>query len=268
MRASAALLLAVATAACQPAPPQSGAGFEDYSSYLHRREAELMGQRPSTTMPLPDAPAGAAGQPAFSTEAIGSAIDAADGGAGYGGAAPGQVAPGQVAPGALIGGTTSYTTGEAGLPATRPRGNAPVGIREESGEMAAVGSHTGISDENDFSAVSERRSREDDAQLIAQNRANYTVIPPQPVPQRTQSNGPNIVQFALSTNHAPGTQMYKRSSLRLSDPGAACAKFASPDLAQQAFLASGGPDRDRKGLDPDGDGFACGWDPRPFRAIR
>ena len=87
-------------------------------------------------------------------------------------------------------------------------------------------------------------------------------------PQRTQSDGPNIVQFALSTNHAPGTQMYKRSSLRLTDPGAACAKFASPDLAQQAFLASGGPERDRKGLDPDGDGFACGWDPRPFRAVR
>jgi hypothetical protein len=29
-------------------------------------------------------------------------------------------------------------------------------------------------------------------------------------------------------------------------------------------LARGGPDKDPRGLDPDGDGFACGWDPAPF----
>ena len=41
------------------------------------------------------------------------------------------------------------------------------------------------------------------------------------------------------------------------------------DQAQSAFLDSGGPEKDRKGLDPDGDGFACGWDPTPFRnAVR
>ena len=38
-----------------------------------------------------------------------------------------------------------------------------------------------------------------------------------------------------------------------------------PDQAQQDFLAKGGPERDRMGVDPDGDGFACAWDPRPFR---
>ena len=42
-------------------------------------------------------------------------------------------------------------------------------------------------------------------------------------------------------------------------------RYASPDKAQQDFLAKGGPDRDRLGVDPDGDGFACSWDPRPFR---
>lgn len=45
-----------------------------------------------------------------------------------------------------------------------------------------------------------------------------------------------------------------------------CAGYASPDQAQIDFLANGGPQRDRKGLDPDGDGFACGWDPSPFRS--
>ena len=27
-------------------------------------------------------------------------------------------------------------------------------------------------------------------------------------------------------------------------------------------------ERDRMGLDPDGDGFACAWDPAPFRLAR
>ncbi len=44
-----------------------------------------------------------------------------------------------------------------------------------------------------------------------------------------------------------------------------CAKYGSPDLAQMAFLSKGGPKRDRMGLDPDGDGYACSWDPAPFR---
>jgi hypothetical protein len=33
-------------------------------------------------------------------------------------------------------------------------------------------------------------------------------------------------------------------------------------------LSNGGPERDRLGLDPDGDGFACYWDPTPFRLAR
>ena len=40
---------------------------------------------------------------------------------------------------------------------------------------------------------------------------------------------------------------------------------SSPDQAQIDFLSKGGPERDRLSLDPDGDGYACGWDPRPFR---
>ena len=36
-------------------------------------------------------------------------------------------------------------------------------------------------------------------------------------------------------------------------------------LAQEEFLRTGGPERDKLGVDPDGDGFACAWDPRPFR---
>ena len=40
----------------------------------------------------------------------------------------------------------------------------------------------------------------------------------------------------------------------------------TPAAAQAAFIARGGPAVDPLGLDPDGDGFVCGWDPAPYRA--
>jgi len=34
-----------------------------------------------------------------------------------------------------------------------------------------------------------------------------------------------------------------------------------------AVVVWGGPKMDPKGIDPDGDGFACYWDPKPFRSV-
>lgn len=122
-----------------------------------------------------------------------------------------------------------------------------------------------MSDEQDFDAVSSRETIDSDAERLARQRAQYQVVAPTALPQRSGDAGPNIVQFALTTTHAPGTQLYKRGGLFQRDPLVTCAKYASPDLAQEVFLSKGGPEKDRDGLDPDGDGFACGWDPRPFR---
>ena len=244
MRVSFALIPLLAFAACTPAVPNSGegVGFQDYTTYSQSREASLNG---GGSVASPIAPA-----TGFSQQRIGAALDAADGRAPVG-AAP--VIPGAPLQGAVIGSTDP----------NRPRGNAPAGIREENGEMAAK--PAGISDENDFGAVSARETIESDAARIAQNRAQYQVVQPGALPQRSGESGPNIVDYALATRHAPGTQLHKRSSLRANRAAAACVKYGSPDQAQEAFLAKGGPDRDRLGLDPDGDGFACGWDPRPFR---
>ena len=78
--------------------------------------------------------------------------------------------------------------------------------------------------------------------------------------------GPNIVSFALNTTNRRGEPVYRRSGFMAESRfNRACARYASPDLAQEAFLAAGGPERDRQGMDPDGDGFACYWDPAPFR---
>ncbi|MES2335821.1 MAG: hypothetical protein V4551_14230 [Pseudomonadota bacterium] len=239
--AAGAVLTALILAACTPttADRGPGVGFQDYNSYI-RGAAPAPAGAPVTVPP----PGGA-----FDPAAAAAAIDRAQGAAPVASLPPSTPVP-TVVP----------------LPtdtAARPRGGAPAGIKEVSSEVAGS---TGISDEQDFNAVSARETIESDKERIARNRAEYVVVQPKDVPQRPGDVGPNIVEFALSTNHAPGVQMYKRSGLGIRDVNAACAKYASPDKAQQDFLSKGGPDRDRMGVDPDGDGYACSWDPRPFRA--
>ncbi len=232
------ILGAIAVAGCSPVVPDSaaGVGFSDYNSY--------------STAPV--APASAPATTGFSAAAAAAAIDKAEG----------KTAAAPVPQLAPLGQPTDSSMQIISTD-NRPRGNAPAGIVETTSEMK---NGAAISDEQDFQAVSQRETIESDKERIARNRAQYQIDQPQALPQRAGDTGPNIVQFALSANNPRGTQVYKRSSLRLNSYNAACAKFASPDLAQEAFLAAGGPTKDRKGLDPDGDGYACAWDPAPFRA--
>ena len=143
-------------------------------------------------------------------------------------------------------------------------GIAPVNA-SPSNPAPAIVNTSGISNENNFDAVAGQRSIDDDAARIAANRAQYQVVQPEALPDRGEA-GPNIVAYALQSTHAPGTQIYKRTGLNKAAKFArSCAEFSHADQAQIAFLANGGPTRDRKGMDPDGDGFACDWDPSPFR---
>ena len=83
-----------------------------------------------------------------------------------------------------------------------------------------------------------------------------------------QSSGPNVMAYALNTRHSVGTEMYtRRNPLRWSRWERNCLQYASQDQAQEAFLEAGGPERDPMHLDPDGDGFACWWDPEPLRRL-
>ncbi|SIS77106.1 hypothetical protein SAMN05421759_103141 [Roseivivax lentus] len=233
------ILTCLGLAACSPSVPDSGAGvgFDNYDNYDPNRRAAVDAQLQGRTNVQP--PAGG-----FGTS--GSAAGTGTGGGG-------DVA--EMAARALGTETNSGAT--------------PIQASPSNPAPQVVSNNVGISGEQDFDAVSGERSIEQDAALIAQNRAQYQVIQPGAVPQRQGNEGPNIVAYALQTTNAVGQPLYRRSTFASKEKEARnCRAYASDDLAQEAFLAAGGPEKDREGLDADGDGFACRWNPSVFRSVR
>lgn len=76
---------------------------------------------------------------------------------------------------------------------------------------------------------------------------------------------PVLVRYAHQERQIPGTKIYRRTGGSVLNAASACASYGSAEIAQRRFIAAGGPVIDPAGLDPDGDGFVCGWDPRPYR---
>lgn len=228
-----------ALAACSPPVPDSaeGVGFDNYDTYLAERQAReraLMESRQNVRPPTAETQAkAAASAPAAQPQAP---------------VVQQQQPQAQPKP----------------KPATAPQ------PQNASQPTVSGADNPGISDEQDFSAVSSRETIESDRERLKRNREQYKQFEPTEVPKRAADGRPNIVEFALQTNNAPGQAIYRRSGFRSASSNERhCAKYGSADIAQEAFLANGGPTRDRENLDPDGDGFACGWDPRPFRnAVR
>ena len=123
-----------------------------------------------------------------------------------------------------------------------------------------------ISDEQDFDAVAERETIESDAERLARMQAERVVIAPTAIPERPADIGPNIIDYALSTTHGVGERRHTRRPISAARHQRSCMAFRSADLAQEWFLQNGRPGRDRQGLDPDGDGFACDWNPSVYRS--
>lgn len=290
---------AAGLAACSPSVPDSGqgAGLGAPASYQAPQGASVA-QSPADSLPPPAAisaaplDGGQAVAAAPATPVIDPPLDAtgddgssdlvADARAALGGDEDALANEGEgTDTGALIlppDGTADATVGEDdsvsveeaapaldGADPVAGAGAAPEADATVTPGPEAVAS-SGISQENDFDAVGAQRSIEGDAARIAQNRAQYKVVEAEALPQRTDAGGPNIVEYALATQHPPGTQVYRRIGINLENrSNRNCDKYASADQAQADFLERGGPERDRLALDPDGDGFACAWDPRPFR---
>lgn len=235
------LAAGVGLSACQPAIPESGipnpgrgVGFDNSV------EAQVRAQRDAalTTSTVPAAPP-VASQP-LGTPSDGSAAATA------------------AETTRVLAATSGAQTG------ARAAGQGPI-VASPSNPPPPVLDGGGISRENNFDAVASQRGIESDAARIAANRAQYQVVQPEALPDRGNA-GPNIVAYALANKHPVGTRVYNRVGFnKQSKFERACAKYARPTDAQIAFLEAGGPRRDRAGLDPDGDGYACSWDPTPFR---
>ena len=167
----------------------------------------------------------------------------------------------------VLASTSPNGSGGQGTTAATNSGVEPLNA-SPSNPAPAVVDGGGISRENNFDAVSSQRTIAADSQRIDANRAQYRLVEPEALPNRVKT-GPNIVAYALANSHPRGTQVYKRFGInRTGKYQRACGKYPRPTEAQIAFLEAGGPQKDRLGMDPDGDGFACDWDPAPFRQAR
>ncbi|WP_373354706.1 hypothetical protein [Pseudoroseicyclus sp. CXY001] len=238
--------------ACSDRP--AGEWSSDYSQYeMQRAEAEAAGTAPVTD------PAAIWATPTGTTALpSGDGISTNDLAAAGIGASGGTGAPlSAITPAAPLATTTpSYLNND----------QVRAGVEASPGNAAPSISHPGISDEQNFDAVASRETIESDAARLAENAAQYQVVQPTALPTR-QEAGPNVVEYALSAPNRRGQEWYSRSIIQI--PGQFernCSSYNSPDEAQRDFLARGGPNRDPRGIDPDGDGFACGWDPAPFLA--
>jgi hypothetical protein len=158
----------------------------------------------------------------------------------------------QATPGAAP--TATYPAAVATIPAVPA---APV----DPNATASVS----LSDEQDFQAVSSRETIESDKARIEANKAQYVQIQPGALPERPGEATSPVVAYVLSAPNGLGQPMYDRRSVKAEDHQRACQTYTSDEAAQEAFLKAGGPKRDPKKLDPDGDGYACGFDPTPYR---
>lgn len=245
MRCLFAVLSVAVLAACAGPVPDSakGVGFEDYDRYLSEKQQRDAALRNGTQSVVPPARVSDAPPPRALTpeqQTASAAVAAVRG-------TPGRTTPGQA-----------------------PRGESvPAGIQNTSPNAAPVPdlNNPSISDEQDFQAVSSRQSIESDAARRQAQSAQYKVIAPTAVPNRPGSTVPTPIEFALRTNHPVGQKVYRRSPFGAGKSASVCASYRSAELAQDAFLKAGGPSKDKLGVDPDGDGYACGWNPATYRGL-
>lgn len=238
----------------------SGVGFGDYQRYLHDRESARRGTAPYSVAP----------------EHAGARTYGAPSQAGSGPQVASQTAPihqsplqpAQPATGAPLAAPMAMTP--PAQPMTTPQPAQTASSAPAFGTTPAFEAgpsvRPGLSDEQDFEAVAARETIESDRARLQQQRAQYQIVAVDSVPDASVRSGPNVVEYALATTHPVGVQQYRRlNPLRWSRWENACLQYHNQDAAQEAFLAAGGPERDRNNLDPDGDGYACWWDPTPYR---
>jgi hypothetical protein len=138
--------------------------------------------------------------------------------------------------------------------------DAPPSGEDQAGDVLA-GNDPAISRTQDFSVITQQETIESDAARLRALAEDYQVIQPEPLPERT--NEVNLAAYAINQTNQVGNKIYIRNS----GGDSRCFAYREPDEAQRVFLASGGPKRDPRNLDIDGDGFACKWTPDAYRSL-
>lgn len=240
MRALFSTLMMGFLAACSPSIPDSaaGVGFDNSNEAQLAREAALNTGQP---LALPgvisdETPSGGVTTDGTVNTATEPAIP--------------LVVP-QSAAGAGAGADIAAQTAAA-LALSTP-GPAPLAT-VASGFSGAGSATAPASGQNDLATTSSASGGD----ANATERTQYVVVAP-PAPR-------NVIEYAQTTDNPLGNRIYSRSGFNSASKAARnCAKYATPEQAQSAFLNKGGPQKDRQGLDPDGDGYACTWNPVLFR---
>ncbi len=157
---------------------------------------------------------------------------------------------------------------------------APEGTAVQSGDTTVTVDLTGdtpvktntpakangeISNSQDFQVVKANETIASDAAKLEELKSNYEIVQPGAAPKR--GSDLNLAKYALAQSNPVGNKIYTRFPLGGKRAKRKCAAYGSNDEAQTEFLKSGGPQKDRRGIDPDGDGYACGWSPDVYRAL-
>ena len=130
----------------------------------------------------------------------------------------------------------------------------------------ALSSDDGTLDLSQFSLEQQKIDRDKAAAFILEVREKRIVIEPGDIPDIIATV--NIATYARSTNNPIGKRVFKRNYIKTNNDPNNCARFIVKDDSQRYFLANGGPELDPLKLDPDGDGYACFWNPESFRIIQ
>ncbi|QHQ34029.1 hypothetical protein [Algicella marina] len=175
-------------------------------------------------------------------------------------------------PGSIVPSTTTTATITQPTATVQPQQVQSAQVVPGTGPGAGLPDDIGINpndqsiDLNQSSQAEQKRQREiaEQRRLLAQQQ--LVIVQPEAVEQ-VDPNA-NVAKFARETTHPKGTKVYNRPAFRDRVQSASvCRRFSSDDDAQRQFLANGGPTTDRFNLDPDGDGFACRFDPETYRKL-
>ena len=168
----------------------------------------------------------------------------------------GSFSPAQLASAAIPDRSPAAVSGAIGA---TPTAALPAGPQPGQGGV--------MSDEQDFDAVSVRETIESDARRRQIQQRRLVVFQPSELPAKQGES--SVAHFALSVAHDAGTKVYPRLGALFGSMSHAerCAAYPDDEAAQLAFLDAGGPSDDKLGIDPDGDGFACGWTPSIYRSM-